>query len=178
LATLIAVNLVITGFLWTAYEKTSLDLETTNLVLRDIQNRVQATARYVTVGNITLAFTPYMPVQSVPPNYITYLMGFVEVSKLNNIVARPLTLIVQFTPNVTYPEYANVTYEYTDMQTLEIPPELDAVTMPFGVFPLTLTGLRSGDVIQFDVEVTAICQWVGTEVTRTALTATFKLIVT
>lgn len=169
---------MITGFLWTAYERTSVDLQTTNALLRDLQNRVQATARYMTVGNITLTFIPYNPVQTVPANVITYLVGFVQISNLTNIVARPLTLIVQFVPNVTYPEYGNVTYEYTDVQVLEIPPTLDVVMMPFGVFPLQLMNFTKGDEIIFNIEVIAICQWIGTEVTRVSLTATFKLIVT
>jgi hypothetical protein len=168
---------VITGFLWTAYDRTIFDLQTTNLLLRDLQNRVQATARYVTVGNITLTFIPYNPVQTVPGNVITYLVGFVQISNLTNIVARPLTLIVQFFPNVTYPEYGNVTYEYTDIQTLEIPPTLNSVFMPWGAFPLTLTNFKRGDEILWNMEVTAICQWVGTEVARVSLMVSFKLIV-
>jgi len=132
----------------------------------------------VTIGNITLTFIPYNPVQTVPPNVITYLVGFVQISNLTNIIARPLTLIVQFMPNVTYPQYGNVTYEYTQIQTLEIPPELDVVMMPFGVFPLTLTGFKSGDEIRFDIEVIATASWMGTEVTRVSLTATFKLTIT
>jgi len=114
----------------------------------------------------------------VPPNAITYLVGFVQISKLNNIIARPLTLIVDFTPNLTYPEYGNVTYEFTQTQTLEIPPELDAVMMPFGVFPLQITGFKAGDEILFDIEITATVQWVGTEVTRGSITARFTLMVT
>lgn len=166
-----------TGFLWFAYDQTHFDLQLTNSMLRDLQSRIQTTARYVTVGNITLTFIPYNPVQTVPPNIITYLVGFVQISNLTNIIARPLTLTVQFVPNVTYPEYGNVTYEYTEIQTLEIPPELDVVMMPFGVFPLQLTGFRNGDEVRFSVEIISICQWMGTEVTRASLTAEFILVV-
>jgi len=177
LAAVVGVNLVITGFLWTTYERTSHDLDATNEMLRDLQGRVQATARYVAIGNLTLTFMPYNPVQTVPPNTITYLVGFVQISNLTNVVARPLTLIVQFVPNVTYPEYGTVTYEYTDVQTLEIPPKLDVVMMPWGCFPLTLTDFKSGDEILWTMDVIAIAQWSGIEVTRVSLTVTFKLIV-
>jgi len=170
--------MVVTGFLWVAYERTTFDLENTNIILKELQRTIQSTARYVTVGNITLTFIPYNPVQTVPPNVITYLVGFVQISNLTNIMARPLTLTVQFVPNVTYPEYGNVTYEYTDVQLLEIPPELDMVMMPWGAFPVALQGFKSGDEILWKMDVTAICQWAGTEVTRVMLTVTFKLIVT
>ncbi len=109
---------------------------------------------------------------------ITYLVGFVNISNLTNVIARPLTLIVEFFPNVTYPEHGTVTYEYTDVQVLEIPPELDTVLMPWGCFPLTIEGFKSEDEIIWEMDVIATCQWAGTEVTRVSLKVTFKLIVT
>ncbi len=130
------------------------------------------------IGNITLTFTPYVPVQTVSGTMITYLVGFVNISNLTNVIARPLTLIVEFFPNVTYPEHGTVTYEYTDVQVLEIPPELDTVLMPWGCFPLTIEGFKSEDEIIWEMDVIATCQWAGTEVTRVSLKVTFKLIVT
>jgi hypothetical protein len=118
-----------------------------------------------------------MQTQTVPANVITYLLGFVTVTNLTNIIARPLTLTVTFEPNVTYPEWGNVTYEYTDYQTLEIPPGLNDVMMPWGAFPVTLTGFHSGDVITWDMNVTAVAEWMGIEVTRVSVMVTFKLIV-
>ena len=177
LATIVGVNLVFSAVLWQAYEKTKFDYETTMITLRDLINRVQATSQYVAVGNITLRFQPYMQTQTVPANVITYLLGFVTVTNLTNIIARPLTLTVTFEPNVTYPEWGNVTYEYTDYQTLEIPPGLNDVMMPWGAFPVTLTGFHSGDVINWDMKVTAIAEWMGIEVTRVSVMVTFKLIV-
>lgn len=160
-----------------AYQTTASELETATMTLQDLLTRVQTTSKYVAVGNITLSFTPYMPTQTIPGTTITYLFGFVNISNLTNIIARPLTLTVQFTPNVTYPQYGNVTYDYTDVQTLEIPPKLDVVNMPWGAFPVIIQGFKSGDVILWNMDVTAICQWMGTEVTRVSMTVTFKLIV-
>jgi hypothetical protein len=177
LATIVGVNLVFTATLWQAYESTKFDYDTTMLTLRSLMNRVQATSQYVAVGNITLRFQPYMPTQTVSGTIITYLLGFVSVSNLSNIIARPLTLTVTFEPNVTYPEWGNVTYEYTDIQTLEIPPRLDDVLMPWGAFPVTLTGFRKGDVINWNMIVTAYAEWVGIEVARVSLKVTFKLVV-
>jgi hypothetical protein len=177
LATIVGVNLVFTATLWQAYESTKFDYDTAMLTLRSLMNRVQATSQYVAVGNITLRFQPYMPTQTVSGTIITYLLGFVSVSNLTNIIARPLTLTVTFEPNVTYPDWGNVTYEYTDIQTLEIPPGLDDVLMPWGAFPVTLEGFHKGDVINWDMIVTAYAEWMGIEVARVSLMVTFKLVV-
>ena len=177
LAAMLGVNLVCTVVLWQAYNEVSFHYETTSLLLQDLMRTVQATSQYVAVGNITLKFQPYLPVQKVSGAMITYLLGFVTVTNLTNIVVRPLTLVVTFEPNVTYPEWGNVTYEYTDVQSLEIPPGLDEVLMPWGAFPVTLQGFRSGDVINWDMTVTATVQWSGIEVTRVSVEVTFKLIV-
>ncbi|HDO42006.1 MAG TPA: hypothetical protein ENH03_03800 [Candidatus Bathyarchaeota archaeon] len=177
LATILGINLVCTIVLWQAYDRTRFDYETTRMLLQDLMRTVQATSQYVAVGNITLKFQPYLPIQKVSGTMITYLLGFVTVTNLTNIVVRPLTLVVTFEPNVTYPEWGEVTYEYTDAQTLEIPPGLNEVLMPWGAFPVTLKGFRSGDVINWDMTVTAIVQWTGIEVTRVSVEVTFKLIV-
>jgi len=177
LATVVAVNFVITGFLYTAYERTQVELQTTSTTLQDLLNRVQATSKYVAIGNITLTFTPYMPVQTVSGTMITYLLGFVSISNLTNIIARPLTLIVQFVPEVTYPEYGTVTYDYTDVQVLEIPPELDVVLMPWGAFPVTLQGFKSEDEIIWRMDVIATCEWMGNPVTSVMITVEYKLVV-
>jgi len=177
LAAMLGVNLVCTVVLWQAYNEVSFHYETTSLLLQDLMRTVQATSQYVAVGNITLKFQPYLPVQKVSGAMITYLLGFVTVTNLTNIVVRPLTLVVTFEPNVTYPEWGQVTYEYTDVQSLEIPPGLDEVLMPWGAFPVTLQGFRSGDVINWDMTVTATVQWSGIEVTRVSVEVTFKLIV-
>ena len=177
LATIVGVNLVFTATLWQAYESTKFDYQTTMLTLRSLMSRVQATSQYVAVGNITLRFQPYMPTQTVSGTMITYVLGFVSVSNLTNIVARPLTLTVTFEPNVTYPDWGNVNYEYTDAQTLEIPPGLDDVLMPWGAFPVTLEGFHKGDEINWDMIVTAYAEWMGIEVARVSLMVTFKLVV-
>jgi hypothetical protein len=177
LAAILGINLVISAVLWQAYEKTKSDYEATTIALKDLTNRVQATSQYVAIGNITLKFQPYMQIQKVPGNVITYLLGFVTITNLTNIIARPLTLMVTFEPNVTYPEWGSVTYEYTDFQTLEIPPGLNDVMMPWGAFPVTLTGFRSGDVVNWDMNVSAIVEWMGIEVVKVSMMVTFKLIV-
>jgi hypothetical protein len=178
LVTIVAVNLVVSGILWQAYDKTEFDLETTQMVLRNLMQKVQATSQYVAVGNITLKFLPYQPVQTIPGTTITYLIGFVTISNLSNIIARPLTLSVFFEPNVTYPEWGNFTYDYTDSQVLTIPPTLDVVQIPWGAFPIQAAGFRKGDIITWDMTITAIADWIGHEVARVQLVATFKFIVT
>lgn len=177
LATIVGVNLIFTGVLWQAYEKTRLDYETAQITLRNLLNQVRATSYYVAVGNVTLRFQPYMQTQYVSGTAITYLLGFVTVTNLTNIIARPLTLTVTFEPNVTYPEHGTVTYEYTDVQSLEIPPGLNDVMMPWGAYPITLQGFKSGDEITWDMIVTAVADWMGIEVARVSVTVTFKLIV-
>lgn len=177
LVAVILVNLVVTAFLWNAYEGTQREQQQMLTLWQDLLTRVQSTAKYVAVGNISLIFVPYLETQVVSGTTITYLVGFVTISQLTNIVARPITLNVFFTPNVTAPEYGNVTYEYTDVQTLEIPPELDEVLMPWGAFPVTLEGFRSGDEIIWDMKVEAVVTWIGTEVTRISVDVTYKFTV-
>jgi len=177
LATVVGINLVFSGILWQAYQSTAFDLKTTQIALQDLLGNVQATSQYIAIGNITLSFTPYMPVQRVSGTTITYLLGFVNISNLTNIIARPLVLTVMFEPNVTYPEEGSVTYDYTDVQALEIPPGLDVVMMPWGAFPVTLQGFVKGDEIIWEMTVTAVAEWIGHEVARLQLVVTFKLVV-
>lgn len=178
LVAIILVNVVVTAFLWNAYEGTQKEQQQMLTLWQDLLTRVQSTAKYVAVGNISLTFIPYMETQVVSGTTITYLVGFVTISQLTNIVARPITLNVFFTPNVTAPEYGNVTYEYTQVQTLEIPPELDEILMPWGAFPVTLEGFRSGDEIIWDMVVEARVEWVGIFVTSVKVEVQYKLIVT
>lgn len=147
------------------------------MVLRNLLEQVQATSQYVAVGNITLRFQPYQPVQTIPGSTITYILGFVTVSNLTNIIARPLTLSVLFEPNVTYPEWGNFTYDYTDSQVLDIPPTLDVVQIPWGSFPIRATGFRKGDVIIWDMKITAVTEWIGHEVGRVELSVQYRFIV-
>lgn len=147
------------------------------MTLQDLLGRVQATSQYIAIGNITLTFTPYMQIQKVSGTAITYLLGFVNISNLTNIIARPLVLTVTFEPNLTYPEWGSVTYDFTDVQALEIPPSLDVVMMPWGAFPVTLQGFVKGDVILWQMTVTAVAEWMGLEVARVQLEVTFKLVV-
>lgn len=147
------------------------------MVLKNLLEQVQATSQYVAVGNITLRFQPYQPVQTIPGTTITYLVGFVTISNLTNIIARPLTLSVLFEPNVTYPEWGNFTYDYTDSQVLDIPPTLDVVQIPWGAFPITIQGFRKGDLITWEMKVTTVAEWIGHEVGRVELVATFKFII-
>lgn len=177
LATIVGINLVVTGILWQAYQSTAFDLKTTQIALEDLLGRVHATSQYIAIGNVTLTFTPYMQVQKVSGTTITYLLGFVNISNLTNIIARPLVLTVMFEPNVTYPDWGNVSYDYTDVQALEIPPGLDVVMMPWGAFPVTLEGFVKGDEIIWRMTVTAVAEWVGLEVARVQLEVTFKLVV-
>ena len=168
---------MVTGILWQAYQTTAFELETTQMTLQDLLGRVQATSQYIAIGNITLTFTPYMQIQKVSGTAITYLLGFVNISNLTNIIARPLVLTVTFEPNLTYPEWGSVTYDFTDVQALEIPPSLDVVMMPWGAFPVTLQGFVKGDVILWQMTVTAVAEWMGLEVARVQLEVTFKLVV-
>lgn len=177
LATIIGINLLFTTVLWQAYEATREDYAYAKMMFNTLLRHVRAASQYVTVGNVTLKFQPFPEVQYVSGTTITYVLGFVTVSNLTNIIARPLTLTVLFVPNVTYPEWGRVTYEYTDFQVLEIPPGLDEVMMPWGAFPITLEGFTSGDIILWTMEITAIAKWVDLEVARVSLTVTFKLIV-
>jgi len=177
LIAVVGVNLVFTFVLYDAYEKTRMDYEVTNALFKSLLSQVHATSQYVTVGNITLRFQPYMQNQYVSGNTITYLLGFVTVTNLTNIVARPLTLTVLFEPNVTYPEWGNITYDYTNIQVLEVPPGVNDVMMPWGAFPVTLVGFRKGDVIIWDMWITATATWVNIEVTKVSMMVTFKLIV-
>lgn len=168
---------MVTGILWQAYQTTAFELKTTQMTLQDLLGRVQATSQYIAIGNITLTFTPYMQIQKVSGTAITYLLGFVNISNLTNIIARPLVLTVTFEPNLTYPEWGSVTYDFTDVQALEIPPSLDVVMMPWGAFPVTLQGFVKGDVILWQMTVTAVAEWMGLEVARVQLEVTFKLVV-
>jgi hypothetical protein len=49
--------------------------------------------------------------------------------------------------------------------------------MPWGAFPVTLEGFHKGDVINWDMTVTAYAEWMGIEVARVSLMVTFKLVV-
>lgn len=177
LIAIVGINLVFTFVLYDGYEKTRMEYESTSSLLKSLMSQVQATSQYVAIGNITLKFQPFMQNQMVSGNTITYLLGFVTVTNLTNIIARPLTLTILFEPNVTYPEWGNVSYDYTNFQTLEIPPGVNDVMMPWGAFPVTLTGFRKGDVIVWDMLVTATATWVNIEVARVSMMVSFKLIV-
>lgn len=191
LLTVILLSVAFVSFqIYSQYDQTESELEQIRAQLADLQSRVLSTAKYVTTGNISLAFVPYQPMQHVSGTMITYLLGFVTVTNLTRIVARPLTLIVSFMPtitytmhnvtvgNTTYQTHGNVTYQYTPSQTLEIPPSLDQVLIPWGAFPLTLQNFTRGDVINWNMTVTAQVLWVGTLVTQAQLETNFKLIVT
>jgi hypothetical protein len=166
--------------MWDAYSKTEEQLSILQTTLEQLQQQVQTTAQYVAVGNISIAFTPFEREKVVPGTAITYLMGFVRVYDLKNIVVRPVTLIVTFTPEIITPynTTGEITYSHTDVQVLEIPPELDSVELPWGAFPVTLKGFVKGEEIYWKMNVTATAQWMGNDVTSISVTATYKFIIT
>lgn len=169
---------------WNAYTDTQTRLDASDLALSrfsqqlgNLSQQLQAAAQYVTVGNITLSFAPWEPVQTISGNIVTYLLGFATVSNLTNIAARPLTLTLSFQPRVRWTGRGNVTYIYTPSQTLAIPPSLDLVQVPWGAFPVTIQGFEPGDEIDWTMTVKATVYWLGNLVTQAKLTATFKLFV-
>lgn len=177
LAILVASLLFVTYELNLSYTETNKQLKRVTEDLEELRIRVEATSTYVTIGNITLEFEALRPVQYVSANTITFLLGFLTVKNLTNIVARPITLTVTFSPNVTYPDYGKLTYEYTDVQSLQIPPQLDEVLMPWGAFPINISEFQKGDVILWFMRITATCTWIGNPIVETYVDVTFKLIV-
>jgi len=177
---LLACTLITLFYMWDAYSKTEEQLSILQTTLEQLQQQVQTTAQYVAVGNISIAFTPFEREKVVPGTAITYLMGFVRVYDLKNIVVRPVTLIVTFTPEIITPynTTGEITYSHTDVQVLEIPPELDSVELPWGAFPVTLKGFVKGEEIYWKMNVTATAQWMGNDVTSISVTATYKFIIT
>jgi len=178
LVTVIGSALIVNYYLWAYYKDATSEIEDLKQRLDELEERVQASARYVKIGNITLQFDAFMPTKTVQGTTITYLMGFASVSNLTNIVVRPVTVEVLFEPNVTQIGDGTVTYDYTPSQVLEISsPELDRFDFPWGAFPVTLEGFRKGNEIEWDMKVTAIVLWMGNEVSRVSLDVQYRLIV-
>jgi hypothetical protein len=163
-----------------AYNENKLTLQAAKIALDKLNEKVESTAQYVAAGNITLAFQPFQEVQTISGSSITYLIGFVTVSNLNNIVARPLELFISFDPQIEYTSTTgeeHISYDYTPYQSLIIPPTLDSAQVPWGAYPITITGFEPGTEIDWNMEITATASWVDTEVSRVSLMVTFKLIV-
>jgi len=146
--------------------------------LDSLEENVRTTARYVSVGNITLTFEAYIPIRKVPGNVITYLLGFATVSNLTKIVVRPITVNVWFEPNITQTGNGTITYDYTPSQVLEIAsPDLDEFSLPWGAFPITLQDFIRGDQIDWNMTVRAEVEWMGYTTTQTSLTVVYKFII-
>jgi len=163
--------------IWGLYSETEDRLRSIEDNLATLQEQIGRTAEYVAVGNISLKFIPFEREKTVPGTTITYLMGFVKVYNLTNVIVRPITLTVSFTPEVVTPENSTgrITYEYTDIQVLEIPPELDSVDLPWGAFPVKLEGFSSGETVYWMMNVTAKVDWMGNTVTEVSLRVTYEL---
>jgi len=159
-------------------ERQSTELSDIKDRLSRLEEQVGLTARYVSVGNITLGFEAYLPVQTVPRNTITYLVGFVSVSNLTKIVVRPITVNVFFEPIVTQTGNGTVTYEYTQAQSLDVaPPEMNEIFIPWGAFPVQIQGFVKGDVIEWAMNITAQVQWMGYSITQTSLMVSYRFII-
>jgi len=174
----LAGSLIVVSYIMGCYETKTQELEDIKERLARLEGQVSTTAKYVSIGNITLRFEAYMPIQSVPGNTITYLLGFARVSNLKNIVVRPITLNVFFEPTLTQTGNGTITYDYTSYQSLEISsPDLDSLSLPWGAFPITLENFVKGDEINWVMNVTAVVEWMGFSTTQTSLTVAYKMIV-
>lgn len=179
LVTVIVVSVIVSGVLYNYSETQSSELDEIKRRLERVEEQVGLTAKYVSVGNITLSFEVYLPVQTMPPNTITYLIGFVTVSNLKNIVVRPITLNVYFEPTVNQTGEGTISYDYTQSQSLDIaPPEMDQVFIPWGAFPVKLENYTKGDIIDWVMLVTAQVEWMGYVVTDAKVSVTYRLVIT
>lgn len=146
------------------------------LAMQSLKTQVRATSQYVTNGNLTLSFTPYTTTMDVPGDAITYLMGFVSVSNLTKIIARPLTLSMNFMLNASYPRYGTtVTHQYNPSSVNSIPPTVDEISLPWGAYPVTISGFRAGEQIKFHLVITARADWLENTVTTIKLETDFVL---
>lgn len=149
--------------------------------LNSLLGQISDTAQSITLGNITISFTPYQTTQKLSGDAVTYLYGFVYVSNLTKVVARPIDVSVSFFLNISYPTEGNgqVTYEGTADQILNnLPPEIDAVPVPWSAYPVQISGFAAGDVIVFELTITASVIWIGQEVETASLTTHFQILVT
>jgi len=178
LIAVIGVSIIVVWYLNGYYEAKSSEVEKIKDRLTRLEGQVRQTARYVSVGNVTLSFEAFMPERVVSGTTITYLLGFATVSTLRNVVVRPIGVVVLFEPNVTWTGNGTVTYDYTDSQGLEVhSPELDEFSLPWGAFPINIENFDAGDEIIWEMVVRVEIIWMSYTVTETSLMVTYKFII-
>jgi len=178
MVTIILISAILAGYMWHYYEETTKEMEYIKEQMEALQERVELTARYVAIGPITLTFSPYQERMEVKGTAITFLLGFVGIKNLRNVVARPIVVTISFRPKIEAPEYGTVRYDYTPAISLEIaPPELDEFMVPWGAFPIELSDFKKGDVIRWLMTIEAKVIWMDNEVTKVALDVVYTLTV-
>lgn len=176
LATILLISVMATGLIYRDLQLKQQEAAAWEQSWEKLTKKLEKASLQVAIAPISLNFTAIDPVKRVPGTGFTYLMGYVTVSRLTRIVARPIILHVGFSVNVEAPDYGNITYSYTESQELEIaPPEFDTIQIPWGAFPIEMKNFTSGDVILWNMEVTVSVEWLGYMVATQRTSALYTL---
>jgi len=179
---LIAIILLSFGMNWYFYAETS-NFRSAYLEMRmqskTMENTLNQVKRIVPKVTLSIEFVPTTPVKIVQPHSVTFLLGYVRITNLTDLLY-PAYLTCRF--NVTYESTnrnATLEYSFIPEQSISLAKGMSYVEIPWGLFPLTIHDFNYGDEIKIlvTVEVTTVWKPVGVVMSKQIVRGVYTIIV-
>lgn len=136
------------------------NLDMTYRFAQNLERKIQTIKEYAKLVNITVVFIPYESAKRIPPNVVTFLSGYAVITGLSEIPQRPIVVNVFFTLQYNTTGRGTVKFQHTPFQSVKIPVQaLDRAEVPWGAFPVTVSGFDYGDQIIWTLTVHVQCVW-------------------
>jgi len=134
-------------------------LESTSEKLSHLSATVKQIKATAPKARIEVDYVPLTADPAVSGSCVTYITAAVNVSGLSSIPVQPIVLIVEFTVETEQTGNGTVQVNYIQAQRVELPSGVDYVTIPWGAFPITISGFKPGDEVRLKVKVEVKAVW-------------------